>query len=59
MATNSGFYVLDTESNQLLTHIPEEYGVHNFELLNENIIAVATLHGAMIYQIVEKEKQKD
>lgn len=59
MATNSGFYVLEAESNQLLTHIPEEYGVHNFELLNENIIAVATLHGVMIYQIVEKEKQKD
>lgn len=51
--------MLDAESNQLLIHIPEEYGVHNFELLNENIIAVATLHGAMIYQIVEKEKQKD
>lgn len=59
MATNSGFYVIDAESKQLLVHTPEEYGVHNFELLEETLVAVSTLHGVMIYQIVEKEKQKD
>lgn len=51
MATNAGFYVIDAATQQQLAHIPEAYGVHHFEQLEEDVIAAATLHGVMIYRI--------
>ena len=52
MSTNAGFYLLDAVTKQLLSHIPEEYGVQNFEQLETDVIALATWHGVKLYRIV-------
>lgn len=54
MSTNAGFYLLDAATKQLLAHIPEEYGVHNFEQLEPDVIALATEGGVKLYRMIDE-----
>lgn len=54
MSTNSGFYVLNAATKQLLASIPEQFGVHNFEQTEPGVIAVAAWGGVKLYRIIEE-----
>lgn len=54
MSTNAGFYLLDSATKQLLVHIPEEYGVQNFEQLEADVIALATWRGVKLYRMIDE-----
>ena len=54
MSTNAGFYLLDAATKQLLAHIPEEYGVQNFEQLEPDVIALATWGGVRLYRMIDE-----
>lgn len=54
MATNAGFYLLDAATKQLLCHIPEEYGVQNFEQLEPDVIALAGWNGVKLYRMTDE-----
>ena len=56
MATNAGFYVTDAAMKQLLVHIPEKYGIHHFEQLEEDVVAAATMHGVRIYRMFQQKQ---
>lgn len=53
MSTNAGFYLLDASTQQLLSFIPEEYGVQNFEQLEPDVIALATWSGVKLYRMID------
>lgn len=54
MSTNAGFYLLDADTKQLLAHIPEEYGVQNFEQLEPDVIALAAWDGVKLYRMTDE-----
>ncbi len=54
MSTNAGFYLLDASTQQLLSFIPEEYGVQNFEQLEPDVIALATWSGVKLYRMIDE-----
>lgn len=54
MSTNAGFYLLDAPTKQLLSFIPEEYGVQNLEQLEPDVIALATSSGVTLYRMIDE-----
>ena len=51
MASESGFYVMDAETSEILAEVPEEYGVRNFEWVAEDVVALATWGGVKLYRL--------
>lgn len=51
LASRSGFYLLDAYTGEVLTSIPEEWGVQNVKELAPGLIAIATLSGVKLYHI--------
>lgn len=54
MSAEAGFYLLDAATKQLLSFIPEEYGVQNFEQPEPDVIALATWGGVKLYRMVDE-----
>ena len=54
MSTNTGFSLLDAATKQLLAHVPEEFGVQNFEQLETDVIALATWRGVKLYRMIDE-----
>ncbi len=54
MSTNAGFYLLDALTKQPLTVISEEYGVHHFEQLEPDVIALAASSGVKLYRMIDE-----
>ena len=54
MSTRAGFYLLDALTKQLLSFIPEEFGVQNFEQLEPDVIALATWRGVKLYRMEDE-----
>ena len=51
MASESGFYVMDAETSEILAEVPEEYGVRNFEWVADDVVALATWGGVKLYRL--------
>ena len=51
MASESGFYVMDAETSEILAEVPEEYGVQNFEWVADDVVALATWGGVKLYRL--------
>lgn len=51
LASESGFYLLDASTGDILATVPEEYGVQNFEELDSGFIAIATWTGVKLYTL--------
>lgn len=54
LASESGFYLLDAGTEDILATIPEEYGVQNFEELAPGLIAIATWTGVKLYKLCDR-----
>ena len=50
LASESGFYLIDANTGDILASVPEEYGVQNFEELAPGLIATATWSGVKLYR---------
>lgn len=53
VASKSGFYIADARTAEILAHVPEEYGVQNFEWVEPDVIALATWGGVKLYRVIE------
>ena len=53
LSSQSGFYVLDAKTNDVLASVDETYGVQNFEEIAADVIAIATWSGVKLYRLVE------
>ena len=51
LASESGFYLLDANTGDILATVPEEYGVQTFEELSPGLIAIATWTGVKLYKL--------
>ena len=51
MASESGFYVMDAETSEILAEVSEEYGVRNFEWVADDVVALATWGGVKLYRL--------
>lgn len=51
LASQSGFYLLDAPTGEVLAYVPEEWGVQNVQELSPGLILVATMSGVKLYQI--------
>ena len=51
LASESGFYLLDAGTGDILATVPEEYGVQNFEEIDTGLIAIATWTGVKLYKL--------
>ena len=51
LASESGFYLLDAGTGDILATVPEEYGVQDFEEINPGLIAIATWTGVKLYKL--------
>ncbi len=51
LASDSGFYLLDGVTGDVLAAVPETYGVQNFEEISTEMIAIATWSGVKLYQL--------
>lgn len=54
-ATDSGFYITDINTKEIVAYIPEEYGVENFEQVAPDVIAIATWSGVKLYRILSED----
>ena len=54
MASESGFYVMDAETSEILAEVPEEYGVQNFEWVADDVVALATWDGVKLYRLIHE-----
>lgn len=52
IASESGFYVADAETVEIMASVQEKFGVQNFEEISSDIIALATWSGVSLYQII-------
>ena len=52
LSSDSGFYLLDAATKKILAHHPEEFGVHNFEQLETDVIALATWGGVKLFRMM-------
>lgn len=53
LVSESGFYLLDANTGDILATVPEEYGVQNFEELAPGLIAIATWSGVKLYRFCD------
>ena len=53
LASQSGFYLLDASTGDILASVPEEYGVQNVEELSPGLIAIATWTGVKLYKLCD------
>jgi hypothetical protein len=53
LASESGFYLIDASTGNLLASVPEKYGVQNFEELAPGLIAIATWSGVKLYRFCD------
>lgn len=53
LASQSGFYLLDAKTSEVLASVQEEYGVQNVKELAPGIIAIATWTGVKLYRILD------
>ena len=51
LASESGFYLIDASTGDILASVPEEYRVQNFEELAPGVIAIATWTGVKLYKL--------
>ena len=51
LSSQSGFYLLDASTGEILATVPEEYGVQNFEELAPGLITIATWTGVKLYRL--------
>lgn len=51
LASESGFYLLDAGTGDIVASVLERYGVHNFEEFAPQMIAIATWSGVKLYQV--------
>ena len=51
LASESGFYLLDASTGDILATVPEEYGVQNFQEIDPGLIAIATWTGVKLYKL--------
>lgn len=51
LASESGFYLIDESTGDILASVSEEYGVQNFEELAPGFIAIATWTGVKLYKL--------
>jgi len=51
LASESGFYLLNASTGDVLATVPEKYGVQNFEELDPGLIAIATWNGVKLYKL--------
>ena len=51
LASDSGFYLLDGVTGDVLASVPEAFGVQNFEEISPELIAIATWSGVKLYQL--------
>lgn len=54
LASQSGFYLLDASTGDILASVPEEYGVQNFEEIDPGLIAIATWTGVKLYKLCDQ-----
>ena len=54
LASESGFYLLDAGTGDILATVPEEYGVQNFEEIDTGLIAIATWTGVKLYKLCDQ-----
>lgn len=54
LASESGFYLLDAGTGDILATVPEEYGVQNFEEIDPGFIAIATWTGVKLYKLCDR-----
>lgn len=53
LASESGFYLINEKTGDILASVPEEYGVQNFEELAPGFIATATWTGVKLYKLCD------
>ena len=53
LASESGFYLLDAGTGDILASVPEENGVQNFEELAPGLIAISTWTGVKLYRFCD------
>jgi hypothetical protein len=53
LASESGFYLIDASTGDILASVPEKYGVQNFEELAQGAIAIGTWSGVKLYQFFD------
>lgn len=51
LASQSGFYLLDANTGNILASVPERFGVQSFEELAPGVLAITTWRGVKLYQI--------
>lgn len=56
IASESGFYLTDEKTGDVLASVPEEYGVQNFEELAPGLIAIATWSGVKLYSFCDESR---
>ena len=54
LASESGFYLINERTGDILASLPEEYGVQNFEELAPGFIAIATWAGVKLYKLCDQ-----
>ena len=54
LASESGFYLLDASTEDILATVSEEYGVQNFKELALGFIAIATWTGVKLYKLCDQ-----
>ena len=54
LASESGFYLLDAGTGDILATVPEEYGVQNFKELALGLIAIVTWTGVKLYKLCDQ-----
>ncbi|MBP3479316.1 MAG: hypothetical protein J6K03_07530 [Oscillospiraceae bacterium] len=53
VASESGFYLIDESTGNIIASVSEEYGVQNFEELAPGMIAIATWSGVKLYRFCD------
>lgn len=51
LASDSGFYLLDVATEQVLATVPERFGVHQVAELAPDLLALSTWNGTKLYRI--------
>ena len=53
LASDSGFYLLDAATEQVLATVPERFGVHQVAELAPDLLALSTWTGTKLYQMIQ------
>lgn len=54
LASQSGFYLLNADTGDVLATVPERFGVQNFEELAPGLIAIATWSGVKVFKLCDR-----